>query len=280
MTRCDGFEATTAKLPAVGGPVAVAWSGGKDSALARHRALLSGYRPALLVNMASADGSVRFHGVDGELVARQADALGADLLQVPTAPEAYEARFEEMLGQLRARSIAGLVFGNLHLADVQAWFETRTARAGLAHVEPLWGWAPAEVVAQFLAAGFRAVVVSVMEDRVDRRWLGAPFDERFVAALAARPDVDVCGERGEYHTFVYDGPGFRAPVGSRSASPCGPRPTGSARRVRGDLARETLLPSRRSCPSISRRPPGSSQPATCRRRSTSTSAASTRGPAP
>jgi len=55
-------------------------------------------------------------------------------------------------------------------------------------------------------------VVSVMEDRVDRRWLGAPFDERFVAALAARPDVDVCGERGEYHTFVYDGPGFRAPV--------------------------------------------------------------------
>jgi len=212
VTRCDGFEATTAKLPAVGGPVAVAWSGGKDSALARHRALLSGYRPALLVNMASADGSVRFHGVDGELVARQADALGADLLQVPTAPEAYEARFEEMLGQLRARSIAGLVFGNLHLADVQAWFETRTARAGLAHVEPLWGWAPAEVVAQFLAAGFRAVVVSVMEERVDRRWLGAPFDERFVAALAARPDVDVCGERGEYHTFVYDGPGFRAPV--------------------------------------------------------------------
>src|SRR5439155_705614 len=142
----------------------------------------------------------------------QADALGAELLQVPTAPEAYEARFEEMLGQLRARGFAGLVFGNLHLADVQAWFETRTARAGLAHVEPLWGWAPAEVVAQFLAAGFRAVVVSVMEDRVDRRWLGAPFDERFVAALAARPDVDVCGERGEYHTFVYDGPGFRAPV--------------------------------------------------------------------
>src|SRR5207244_3513957 len=133
VTRCDGFEATTAKLPAVDGPVAVAWSGGKDSALARHRALLSGYRPGLLVNMASADGSVRFHGVGGELVAQQADALGAELLQVPTAPEAYEARFEEMLGQLRARG-------------------------------------------------------------------------------AARPDVDVCGERGEYHTFVYDGPGFRAPV--------------------------------------------------------------------
>jgi len=199
--------------------VAVAWSGGKDSALARHRALCSGYRPALLVNMASADGSVRFHGVDGELVERQARALGMDLLQVPTPPEAYEARFEEMLGELRARGIGGLVFGNLHLADVQAWFEARTARAGLAHVEPLWGWAPAEVVAQFLGAGFRAVVVSVMADRLDRRWLGAPFDARFVAALAARPDVDLCGERGEYHTFVYDGPGFGAPVGFALGDP-------------------------------------------------------------
>jgi len=212
VTRCDGFEATTAKLPAVAGPVAVAWSGGKDSALARARALLSGYQPILLVNMAGADGTVRFHGVDGELVARQARALGAELLRVPAPPDAYEARFEEMLGELRRRGLAGLVFGNLHLADVQAWFETRTARAGLAHVEPLWGWEPAEVVAQFLAAGFRAVVVSVMEDRVDPRWLGAPFDERFVEALVARPEVDLCGERGEYHTFVFDGPGFGAPV--------------------------------------------------------------------
>jgi len=219
VARCDGFEATTAKLPAADGPVAVAWSGGKDSALARQRALLSGYRPTLLVNMGGVDGTVRFHGVDGELVARQARALGSDLLQVATAPEAYETRFEAMLGELRARGIAGLAFGNLHLADVQAWFETRTARAGLAHVEPLWGWAPAEVVTQFLAAGFRAVVVSVMEGRVDLRWLGAPFDERFVAALAARPDVDLCGERGEYHTFVYDGPGFRAPVGFALGEP-------------------------------------------------------------
>jgi len=219
VTRCDGFEATTAKLPAVDGPVAVAWSGGKDSALARHRAVLSGYRPVLLVNMASADGSVRFHGVAGELIAGQARALGSDLLSVPTAPAEYETRFAAMLGELCTRGIAGLVFGNLHLADVQAWFETRTAAAGLAHVEPLWGWAPREVVVQFLAAGFRAVVVSVMADRVDARWLGAPFDKRFLAVLSACPDVDLCGERGEYHTFVYDGPGFSAPVGFALGAP-------------------------------------------------------------
>src|SRR3989442_10310593 len=98
-----------------------------------------------------------------------------------------------MLGQLRARGIAGLVFGNLHLADVQAWFETRTTRAGLAHVEPLWGWAPAEVVAQFLAAGFRAVVVSVMEERVDRRRVGAALDEPFLAGPPPPPPAHACG---------------------------------------------------------------------------------------
>ena len=212
VERCDGFEATSAKLPPVAGPCAVAWSGGKDSCLARHRAALAGYRPTLLVNLCGEDGSVRFHGVGGELIERQARALGVDLLSVPTAPETYERRFEAMLADLRAREVAGIVFGNVHLADVQAWFEERTSRAGLAHVEPLWGWAPGEVVNQFLAAGFRAVVVSVMADRIDRRWLGRPFDRRFLQALASLEGVDPCGERGEYHTFVYDGPGFREPV--------------------------------------------------------------------
>src|SRR2546428_10433113 len=111
-----------------------------------------------------------------------------------------------MLGELCTRGIAGLVFGNLHLADVQAWFETRTAAAGLAHVEPLWGGAPREVVVQFLAAGFRAGVVSVMADRVDARWLGAPFDERFLAGLAAWPRRGPGGGAGRDPTLRYGWP--------------------------------------------------------------------------
>jgi uncharacterized protein (TIGR00290 family) len=212
VERCDGFEATTAKLPPTDGVAAVAWSGGKDSSLARHRALLSGYRVPLLLNMCGPEGAVRFHGVEAALIDAQAEALGCEVLRVPTAPERYEPSFMDALGRLRARGVAGIVFGNLHLADVQAWFEERTTRSGLVHVEPLWGWPPALVVEQFLAAGFRAVVVSVMADRIDRRWVGAPFDARFLAMLAGLPGVDPCGERGEYHTFVYDGPGFRAPV--------------------------------------------------------------------
>ncbi len=212
VAACDGFEAVAAKLPAVARPCAVASSGGKDSVFARHRAALAGYRVGPLFTMCGPDGVVRFHGVDGALLAAQADALGAELVAVPTAPDAYEHAFTSALGALRARGMAGIVFGNLHLADVQSWFETRTAAAGLAHVEPLWSWPPEQVVDGFLAAGFRAVVVSVMADVVDRRWLGAPFDRRFVNALARLPGVDPCGERGEYHTFVWDGPGFRAPV--------------------------------------------------------------------
>jgi uncharacterized protein (TIGR00290 family) len=162
--------------------------------------------------MCGQDGGVRFHGVDAALLDAQAKALGCELLRVPTPPDRYEPGFLDALDRLRARGLAGIVFGNLHLADVQAWFEERTTRSGLRHVEPLWGWAPELVVEQFLAAGFRAIVVSVMADTIDRRWLGAPFDARFVAMLAGLPGVDLCGERGEYHTFVYDGPGFAAPV--------------------------------------------------------------------
>jgi uncharacterized protein (TIGR00290 family) len=199
-------------LPSTQGPVATFWSGGKDSCLARHRARLSGYDCSRLVNICGADGTVRLHGVDGRLIALQAEALGSALTQARVPADAYASRFDAMLADLHRQSIAGVVFGNIHLQDVQAWFEERTRAAGLAHVEPLWGWPPREVVLQFLTAGFRAVVVSVMPDRLDPRWVGQPFDETFLRAVASADGVDACGERGEYHTFVYDGPGFRAPV--------------------------------------------------------------------
>jgi uncharacterized protein (TIGR00290 family) len=209
---CDGFEKTTAKLPPVAGRCAVAWSGGKDSCLAWHQARLSGYAISGLLTLHGDDGLVRFHGVDGRLIEQQARALGCEAIRVQTTPATYERHFEAALLDLRRRDIAGLIFGNVHLADVQAWFEDRTRQASLAHVEPLWGWTPRDVCTRFLALGYRAVVVSVMPRHIDRRWVGAPFDRAFLAALEACDGVDLCGERGEYHTFVYDGPGFRFPV--------------------------------------------------------------------
>jgi diphthine-ammonia ligase len=212
VSACDGFEAATARLPPAQGAVATFWNAGTGSCLARQRAQLSGYDCPRLVNIWRPDVTGRLHGVDGGLIARQAEVLGATLTQVRVSADAYAPRFEAMLADLRRQSIAGVVFGNVHTTDAQAWCEERTRAAGLAHVEPLRGWPPREVVRQFLAAGFRAVVVSVMRARLDPRWVGESFDETFLDAVSSADGVDACGERGEYHTFVYDGPGFQTPV--------------------------------------------------------------------
>jgi diphthamide synthase (EF-2-diphthine--ammonia ligase) len=104
------------------------------------------------------------------------------------------------------------VFGNIHLADVRAWYEERTTARGLEHVEPLWGDAPRDLVHEVLARGYRTRVVSVDLARGRRDWLGRELDAEFAAEIAMHPGVDPAGEQGEYHTFVFAGPLFRSEI--------------------------------------------------------------------
>src|SRR5690348_4624410 len=122
-----------------------------------------------------------------------------------------EARLVEVLGQLRAEGYAGVVLGDIHLADVRAWYEERVLAAGLEHVEPLWGDAPAALLDEFVATGGRAVVTCVDLERLDESWLGRVVDPAFARDISSL-DVDACGENGEYHTFAYAGPAFGRPV--------------------------------------------------------------------
>lgn len=192
---------------------ALFWSGGKDSWLALTRARRRGVPVSTLVNLYDApSGCVRFHAIRHELVAAQAFALGLRLHQHAVPADGYEAAFQAALARLVETGHRGAVFGNIHLADVRAWFEERVTAAGLEHVEPLWGEPPAALLDGFVAAGARAVITCVATDRLPAEWLGRPLDEALATDLARRPDVDPCGERGEYHTFVYAGPGFAEPV--------------------------------------------------------------------
>jgi diphthine-ammonia ligase len=191
---------------------AVFFSGGKDSMLALDRATRSGYYVARLVTLYDgATERVRFHGIPTALMRAQADALGIPTLLRPTTPDNFERMFLQALDELCAEGIGAVVFGNIHLVDVRGWYEERVRNAGLDHIEPLWGAEPAALVRETLSRGYQPVITCIEEATTDLAWLGQTITDQLLDAFA-RQGIDPCGERGEYHTFVVDGPLFRHPL--------------------------------------------------------------------
>lgn len=214
----EGEEPAADEEPNAGrAAYAVAWSGGKDSTLALHRARTRGYPVTHLFNVyEGSSGRVRFHGVRRELIAAQATALELELVQEATGPGDFEAAFTRALDRLEESGVRGVVFGNIHLSDIRGWYEERTTGRGLSHVEPLWGGEPAGLVREFVMLGYRARVVSVMLESGDPAWVGRELKGGILREIVGRPGVDSCGEHGEYHTFVWDGPLFGHPVRARA----------------------------------------------------------------
>jgi diphthine-ammonia ligase len=194
------------------GRYAVMFSGGKDSMLALDRAVHAGAAaPTLLTLYDAASERVRFHGVPLAVMRAQAEALGLSARHYPTTPATFEAVFLAALAALHDDGISGVIFGDIHLADVRAWYEERVRAAGLAHVEPLWGEAPGALVREAVARGHRALITCVEEATAEPAWLGRVIDERLIDEFEQR-GIDPCGERGEYHTLVTDGPLFQRPL--------------------------------------------------------------------
>lgn len=194
------------------GPYALMWSGGKDSALALAQARAAGLQVSLLLSFYdSVTGRIRFHATRVGMLRAQARAIGIELRTVGTSWAEMERSLLAELAMLRAEGYGGVVLGDVHLADVRAWYEERVTAAGLEHVEPIWQVPPEELLARFVGSGGRAVVTCVELAKLDRSWLGRVIDETFLRDIVAA-GVDACGENGEYHSFAYAGPVFRAPV--------------------------------------------------------------------
>jgi uncharacterized protein (TIGR00290 family) len=157
-------------------------------------------------------GRVRFHGYRPQMVAAQAEAMGMQSIVECTRADEFDEDFALALGKVREAGLEGVIFGNLWLADVQAFYRERVEAAGLSYVDVLWGEEPLAVLRQFVALGFRAVVTSVWLKLLDRSFLGRAIDEAFVEDVARLDGVDPCGERGEYHSLVHDGPCFVRPL--------------------------------------------------------------------
>jgi len=188
------------------------WSGGKDSALALDRALRAGIEVARLITLYdSATRRVRFHATRVEMLKAQAAAIGIRLRAIPTTWAEMEANLRKELSSLREEGFTGVVFGDIHLADVRAWYEERVTAAGLQHLEPIWGEPPDILLGEFIASGGQAVITCVDLAKLDEAWLGRLIDERFAKEIATT-GADACGENGEYHSFAFAGPAFNKPV--------------------------------------------------------------------
>jgi len=201
---------------AVGKRIVVAWSGGKDSALALHRLQQSSdwKVEALLTTVTEDYDRVSMHGVSRALLEAQAESLGLALMQVnipaDCSNEVYDERMRVAMAECKARGIEHIAFGDIFLEDVRRYREERLSQVAMQGVFPLWGLDSGHLARDFIRLGFRAVVACVDLRVLDSSFAGRELDERFFADLPS--GVDPCGENGEFHSFVYDGPNLRFPL--------------------------------------------------------------------
>jgi uncharacterized protein (TIGR00290 family) len=203
-------------------PIALAWSGGKDSALslAALRADPDVDVVALVTTVTREFDRISMHGVRRTVLDAQVAALGLPLVEATIPAVASNAIYEEALAaalaKLRHRhpKVAHLAFGDLFLADVRAYREALLARLGWSPVFPLWGSNTASLAREFVGAGYRAILTCVDTTQLSADFAGREFDEALLKDLPSH--VDPCGERGEFHTCVYDGPIFRWPLELRA----------------------------------------------------------------
>src|SRR3972149_6687502 len=182
------------------------WSGGKESALATYKAISQGHKVLYLLNFVSEDGQrARSHGTKASVLALQAEAIGIPLIQVRTSWENYEENFKKVVGELQDKGIEGGVFGDMDLEEHRAWVDRVCSEVGIKAFLPLWGIKAEELIEELLKLKFKAIIVAT---RLDENFLGKVLDKALVGQIG-KLGSHPCGENGEYHTFVTEGPIFR-----------------------------------------------------------------------
>ena len=193
--------------------VVLSWSGGKDSALVLHALREAGAYEvvALLTTITEDYDRISMHGVRRVLLEQQAESAGIPLEKVPLAKnesnEGYESKMRVVLERFKEAGVSHVAIGDIFLEDLRRYREERLSSMGMKGLFPLWKRDTGELARAFLEQGFKAVITCVDTELLDGRFAGRAYDEAFLAEL---PDgVDPCGENGEFHSFVYDGPVFR-----------------------------------------------------------------------
>jgi uncharacterized protein (TIGR00290 family) len=197
------------------GAFVLSWSGGKDSALSLWKLRQEGREPAALVTTVTETyDRISMHGVRRALLAVQAKALGLPLVEVPIPPacsnDVYEERIEQAFETPPLAGIDTVAYGDLFLEDIRAYREERLAAGGRRGLFPVWGLDTTELAREFIDAGFEAILICIDPKKLDKSFAGRSFDHELLADLP--PELDPCGENGEFHTFVHAGQIFDAAI--------------------------------------------------------------------
>ena len=200
-------------------PVVMSWSGGKDSAVALHELLRAAdYEVIGLMTTVSEEyRRISHHGVCEALLDEQAAAIGIPLEKVylPSGEscgctnDVYEAIMEKVMIAYRTKRVEAVAFGDLFLQDLRDWREANLAKAGMYGIFPIWKRDTAEFARDVIASGYKAYL-SCVEEKVGPGFSGRSYDEKLLSELPA--EIDPCGECGEFHSFVFDGPIFARPL--------------------------------------------------------------------
>jgi len=191
----------------------LSWSGGKDSAMAlfETRASNSFHVVALLTTVTRDFDRISMHGVRRVLLEKQAELLGLPVEKIwitkGAANQEYDSQMRRSLQKYKRSGVENVIFGDLFLQDIRRYREERLSEVGMRGVFPLWGRDTTKLARLIVDSGFRAIICTVDPKAMDKSYCGIEFDSDFVSRIP--PGVDPCGENGEFHTFVYDGPTFK-----------------------------------------------------------------------
>ncbi len=192
--------------------VFTSWSGGKDSCFACYQAMVSGLKVRYLLNMMTEDGKRSWtHGLSTELVETQAQAIGIPLVQRRTTMASYETEFKDVILALKKDGVRGGVFGDIDLEEHREWVDRVCQQVEITPYLPLWGQNQEKILRDFIASGLEAIIVVAKADLFGEEWLGRKVDLNVLSHLSELKKtngITLCGESGEYHTLVIDGPLF------------------------------------------------------------------------
>lgn len=192
----------------MGKKVVISFSGGKDSVLSLHKAISLGYEPiALMTTINKNKGDSWFHDISSDLLKQVSLAINIPLLLVECSGENYENTFEIALKNMKNLGAEACIFGDIDIAHHREWGETRCKNTGLEVIFPLWQENRETLVKEFIDLGYKAIIKKVNLKNMNVNFLGKTLSHKLLEEIKATGS-DVCGENGEYHTFVYDGPIF------------------------------------------------------------------------